>query len=139
MPDEPRSRPGDRPAAENDATPVPEPEALEHAAAPDAVLLVMIVPNKSVLDDIVTGLLDLGVAGTIVESKGLMALVRDEMPVFSGLAALMGEQTASRVVLSITSTKLAAEVFRFLDTEVSDPDRPIAATVRVSTALGLRR
>ena len=60
---------------------------------PERVLLVMIVPNRTVLDDIVTGLLDMGVGGTIVESKGLMALVKEEMPVFSGLAALIGEQT----------------------------------------------
>jgi hypothetical protein len=108
-------------------------------AAPASVLLVMIVPNKSVLDDIVTGLLDLGVAGTLVESKGLMALVREEMPVFSGLAALIGEQTASRVVLSVTTEKLAAEVFAFLEAEVSQPDRPIAVTVPASNVLGLRR
>jgi hypothetical protein len=105
---------------------------------PERVLLVMIVPNRTVLDDIVTGLLDMGVGGTIVESKGLMALVKEEMPVFSGLAALIGEQTGSRVVFSITTEKLAQEVFGFLESEVSEPDRPIAVTVPVSGVLGLR-
>lgn len=122
----PKQKPSGKPAADGNQP-------------PERVLLVMILPNRSVLDDIVTGLLDMGVAGTILESKGLMTLVKEEMPVFSGLAALMGEQTASRVVMSVTTPKGAAEVFHFLESEVSEPDRPIAVTVRLDEVMGLRR
>ena len=55
----------------------------------DLVLVVMIVSSPAILDDLVTGLLDIGLAATIVESKGLMALLREEMPIFGGLASMM--------------------------------------------------
>lgn len=101
------------------------------------MLLVVIVRDKSVLDELVTAMLDLGVAGTMVESRGLMAMVREEMPVFSGLAALMPERTGSRIVLSATTARLAGEVFAYLEAEIRESERPIAFTVGIAASLGL--
>jgi hypothetical protein len=101
------------------------------------VLLLVIVRDRSVLDELVTALLDLGVAGTMVESEGLMAMVREEMPVFSGLAALIPERTGSRIVVSATTRKLAAGVFEYLANEVRERERPIALTVPIEASLGL--
>ncbi|MFG0292705.1 MAG: hypothetical protein ACIAQF_11615 [Phycisphaerales bacterium JB065] len=95
------------------------------------VLLVMIVANQSMLDDLVTAMLDLGIQGTIIESKGLMSLLRDEMPIFSGLAAMIPQRTGSRVVLSVTAAGEIDQVFSFLQNELSDEERPIAFTVPI--------
>lgn len=95
------------------------------------VLLVMIVANQSMLDDLVTAMLDLGIQGTIIESKGLMSLLRDEMPIFSGLAAMIPQRTGSRVVLSVTAAGEIEQVFAFLKNELNDDERPIAFTVPI--------
>lgn len=95
------------------------------------VLLVMIVANQSMLDDLVTAMLDLGIQGTIIESKGLMSLLRDEMPIFSGLAAMIPQRTGSRVVLSVTAAGEIEQVFSFLQNELNDDERPIAFTLPI--------
>lgn len=95
------------------------------------VLLVMIVANQGMLDDLVTAMLDLGIQGTIIESKGLMSLLRDEMPIFSGLAAMIPQRTGSRVVLSVTAAGEIDQVFSFLQNELTDDERPMAFTVPI--------
>ncbi|MCA9310904.1 MAG: hypothetical protein KDA21_06840 [Phycisphaerales bacterium] len=105
----------------------------------DLVLVVMIVSSPAILDDLVTGLLDIGLAATIVESKGLMALLREEMPIFGGLASMMPSSTGSRVALSLTTREMARRVFVFLEKELRIADRPIAFTVPVESAFGHRQ
>lgn len=116
------------------ASPAPEPSL--NASAPARVLLVMIVGTPDTLDDIITGLLDLGVPGTVVEARGLMSLMREEMPIFSGLAAMLPETGGSRVVLSFTTAEMAAQVFAFLISELEPKHRPVAFTVPIDAVLG---
>ena len=131
--------------APNTDPPVQEPgtgteQSQSHAPSTDAqgaddsmrlVLLVMIVANQGMLDDLVTAMLDLGIQGTIIEAKGLMSLLRDEMPIFSGLAAMIPQRTGSRVVLSVTAAGEIDQVFSFLQNELSDDERPMAFTVPI--------
>ncbi len=129
-------------ASESASQPKPASESAPTPPADDAkqrVALIMIVPDRAVLDDIVTALLDLGLGGTIIESKGLMATVREEMPVFSGLAELMPEHTGSKVVLSATTKARAQDVFDYLQAEVPEAERPIAFTLPISQLLGAPR
>lgn len=108
-------------------------------ASEDRVLLVMVITGGSVLDDVLTALLDIGVPGTVVESKGLMALMREEMPVFGGLASMLGSTTGSKVILSATTVALADQVFAFLEDEMKATERPLAFTVPVAKIVGLRQ
>lgn len=103
------------------------------------VLLVIIVANPASFDDVVTGLLDIGVSATIAQTKGLMAFLREEMPVFSGLAAMMPEVTGSRIVFSATTRELAENVMRFIDEEFEEAERPIGLLMPVDRVAGLRR
>lgn len=103
------------------------------------VLLVLIVANPESFDDLVTGLLDIGVSATIVQSKGLMAFLREEMPVFSGLAAMMPDVTGSRIAFSVTGSDLAEQVMRFIEEEFEDTQRPIGLAVGINRVVGLRR
>lgn len=117
----------------------PQPASTPPEADPKRpVLMVMIFASPSVFDDIVTALLEFGVHATIVQSKGLMALLREEMPIFSGLASLLPEQTGSRMLISVTTTGAAAKVFEFLERELTQADRPIAFTVSLESIVGLR-
>ncbi|TVQ31890.1 MAG: hypothetical protein EA376_07845 [Phycisphaeraceae bacterium] len=106
----------------------------------DRVLLVMIASNPAMLDDLITALLDIGVTGaTVIETKGMGAILREDMPIFAGLASLIPEHTGSRVVLSLTTSKQAGEAFRYLLDELEPNERPIAFTTPVDRICGLKR
>ncbi|MGP1347493.1 MAG: hypothetical protein ACTS3F_12625 [Phycisphaerales bacterium] len=124
----------------SDATPEARENDKASSTTDDAkrrVLMVMILSKPSVTDDIITALLEFGISATVMQSKGLMALIREEMPIFSGLASLMPEQTGSRVLLSITNNKTAGKVFEFLEDDLPQADRPIAFTVPIERHAGL--
>jgi len=104
------------------------------------VLLVMIASNPAMLDDLITALLDIGVTGaTVIETKGMGAILREDMPIFAGLASLIPEHTGSRVVLSLTTSKQAEEVFKYLLEELESNERPIAFTTPVDRVCGVKR
>jgi hypothetical protein len=103
------------------------------------VLLHLIISDPSTLDRLMTVLLDLGIGGaTVIESKGMAAIIREEMPIFSGLGALLPERTGSRVVFSATTVERAEQLFAVLDEEFSQRQRPIAFTVPIIGWVGLR-
>jgi hypothetical protein len=105
--------------------------------ASERVLLVLIVGTSAAFDDVLTGLLDIGVAGTVIESKGLMALLREEMPVFGGLASMLPENTGSKVVFSVTQRFLADRVFDLLESEFKRSQRPLAFTLPIDRVTAL--
>lgn len=103
-------------------------------------LLVVIASNPSVLDELVTALLDIGITGaTVIESKGLGTILREEMPIFAGLASMLPENTASRVLLSVTTRRFADAVIEYMEKELKQSQRPIVVTVPVDRAMGLMR
>ncbi|GAB4552066.1 MAG: hypothetical protein Tsb0013_14270 [Phycisphaerales bacterium] len=112
-------------------------EAVERAQ--ERVLLVLIVGSAAAFDDVLTGLLDIGVAGTVIESKGLMALLREEMPVFGGLASMLPDNTGTKIVFSATQRFLADRVFDMVDGEFKADQRPLAFTLPIERVTGLRR
>lgn len=102
----------------------------------ERVLLVLIVTSPNALDHLVTGLVDIGAAATIVESKGLMTLLREEMPMFGGLAAMLPQASGQRVILSVTEREIAERVLSFAEREFRLADRPIVLTVAIEKLLG---
>ncbi|MFG0257136.1 MAG: hypothetical protein ACF8GE_04460 [Phycisphaerales bacterium JB043] len=103
------------------------------------VLLFLIVSDPSTLDRLMTVLLDIGISGaTVIESKGMAAIIREEMPIFSGLGALLPERTGSRVVFSATTSKRSDQLFEVMGEEFGQRQRPIAFTVPISSSVGLR-
>ena len=100
-------------------------------------LLIVIARDETVLDELVTGMLDVGITGaTVVESKGLSAILRQDMPIFAGLAALLPPHTASRVILSITTHETVQRFRRYIE-EMPEESRPIAVVIPVEDAFGL--
>ena len=115
-------------------------EAGEKAPAPERVLLVVIASNATVFDELLTALLDIGLTGaTVVDSKGMGAIIRQEMPIFAGLASMIPEHTGSRMVFSLTEEERASAVFQYIEEEVKPGERPIAFTMPVNRVVGLSR
>lgn len=106
--------------------------------AKERVLLVMIVGSAAAFDDVLTGLLDIGVAGTVIESRGLMALLREEMPVFGGLASMLPDNTGTKIIVSATQRGSAERVFEMVEKEFKSGSRPLAFTVPIDRMAGLR-
>jgi nitrogen regulatory protein P-II 1 len=116
------------------ATNQTDPNAEEH------VLLIVIASDPTSMDDLLTGLLDIGITGaTLVESKGMAAALREEMPIFAGLVALLPSSTGSRMLFSITTLEQAREVLHFIETELRADTRPIAVITPVLGTVGLTR
>lgn len=109
-------------------------------ARPGLVMFIAIASSAAALDELVTALLDLGIPGaTVIDSKGLGALLRQEMPIFAGLASLLPDRTGSRVVLSITREDVAERVLLHIEEELRDEVNLIACTVPLGRVVGLKR
>ncbi len=106
----------------------------------ERVLLVMIASNPAMLDDLITTLLDIGMSGaTILESKGMTAILREEIPIFAGLASLLPENTGSRVLLSAAKRRQADQIIAHLEQEMKPAERPIVFTTPIERYLGPKR
>ena len=102
-----------------------------------AQLLVLIARTEESFDPVVTALLDAGITGaTVLESRGLGAIIRSEMPIFAGLAALLPQSTGSRVILSVATADRIEALMRFVQ-QLPRERRPIGVTMPVQQVLGL--
>lgn len=109
---------------------------MDESSANKTRLLVMIARSEAALDELVTGMLDVGITGaTVVESKGLGAILRQDMPMFAGLAALLPQHTGSRVVISLTNTEEIAALRKYVD-DMEPDQQPIAITLNVDEMWG---
>ncbi|MEC9373531.1 MAG: hypothetical protein VYC34_06790 [Planctomycetota bacterium] len=118
----------------------PAPNQAEATAGEGRVLLVIIASSPAMLDELITALLDIGMSGgTVIESKGIGAILREEMPIFAGLAAMLPETTGSRMVFSVTTRAVAEQIFNWVEKELKPARRPIVVTVPVERAVGLTR
>jgi len=117
-----------------------QPDPKSKGEGDDRVLLLMIASNPAMLDDVITTLLDIGMSGaTILESKGMTAILREEIPIFAGLASLLPENTGSRVLVSATTRKQADKIIAYLEEEMKPADRPIVFTTPIERYLGPKR
>jgi nitrogen regulatory protein PII len=79
-------------------------------------LLVIILDEPQAVDDILSGFLELGVpGGTVVESRGMGQIIRQEMPVFAGLASLFPEHSGNRMIFSVVSESVLEQVFQLVE------------------------
>ena len=103
---------------------------------PSKRLLVMIARDEASFDELVTGMLDVGLEGaTVVDSKGIGAILRRDLPIFAGLAALLPEHTGSRIAFSLTTPQRIDAMKRFTE-EMSAARRPIMIVLPVEMAFG---
>ena len=79
-------------------------------------LVLVIVDRAELVDELLTGFLDIGVPGaTVLESRGMGSIIKQEMPMFAGLASLFPEHTGSRVIISVLPESVIEKVHGVLD------------------------
>ncbi len=99
-------------------------------------LLILIARNEDAFDPLITGFLDVGITGaTILESRGIGAVIREDMPIFSGLAALLPQHTGSRMLVSVSTPDRIESLLRYLD-QLRPEQRPVGAVIPVEAVIG---
>ncbi len=104
--------------------------------------MVIILDQPQLVDDVITGFLDLGVSGaTVIESRGMGQIIQQDIPIFAGLASLFPVSTGSRVVLSVMPSELVESVFKMVEEIVGQFNKANSAvcfTVPVDEFRGIR-
>lgn len=87
-------------------------------------LVLVLVENEKVLNEIVTGLLDAGVTdATVLNTRSLGSVLRQDMPIFAGVAKLLPESRGGRMIMAIMPEPSINALCRFID-EMRAVDRP---------------
>lgn len=82
------------------------------------VLLVAIIKrSRLVLDRILTGWMEIGVTGaSVVEGRGMGQIIKQDVPIFSGLAELFpGGEADSTLILSVLDEALIEVAVRVVE------------------------
>jgi nitrogen regulatory protein PII len=111
-------------------------------AKPGHKLFLVILDRPELVDELLTGFLDLGVPGaTVIETRGMGSIIRQEMPIFAGLASLFPENTGSRIVMSVMPEHLIDNVFALVEEVVGHLEQSnsaVCVTLPVDQFRGIR-
>jgi len=81
-------------------------------------LLFAVVTNEDLLDELITGWMDLGISGaTVIETTGALQLISQHVPIFAGLRSLTsGGIARSKTIFTAVETEhLLDEAIAFLE------------------------
>lgn len=134
----PKSRPPTAPKAkETKRAHQADPKARKRATKPadtTPVLLLLLIPEPTSLAEIVPELIDLGIRATAIETKGLAALLRENLPMFSGVAAMLPEAPAGRLLICLTAESAARKVLALLAEHKRTDHPPLGIILKVQEA-----
>lgn len=70
-------------------------------------LLTAVIENEDLLDEVITGWLDMGISGaTVIESTGALQLISQHVPIFAGLRSLTsGGSRHSKTIFTIVQSR----------------------------------
>ena len=94
-------------------------------------LLFVVINNEDILDDLITGWLDIGVTdATILESTDLLQLISHQIPIFAGFRGLTSSgmrhnKTIFTVVDEEQKLDQAVEYLEFLCCKTNEPQQGI--------------
>ena len=107
-------------------------------------LLFCIVKDYRKLDMILEGFIEMGITGaTVVDARGMAQVLRNDVPIFAGLATLFpGGTDDSKIILSVLETSKLKNVVQLVEDVCGNFDLPgsgIMFTVPVAFVHGLAR
>ena len=100
-------------------------------------LIIAVINNEEILDDLITGWLDIGVSGaTVMETTDSLQLVSHNVPIFAGLRSLTsgGMQHNKTVFSVVKNSVLCEEACAYLESlcrEVAIPHQGVYCVVPV--------
>jgi nitrogen regulatory protein P-II 1 len=81
-------------------------------------LLIFVLNKEELLDDILTGLLDIGVSGaTVVDTMGMLQVISQDIPIFAGFRSMTtGGRSHNKTVFSvIREEEILKEAIAFIE------------------------
>ena len=106
-------------------------------------LLIAVINQEEKLDEILSGLVELGVTGaTIIDSEGMGRVLSHDIPIFAGLAALASRsrpqnQTIFSVIREDDKVDRVIALLQEICGNFADPATGIVFTVPVTRVVGL--
>jgi nitrogen regulatory protein P-II 1 len=106
-------------------------------------LLIAVINQEDKLDQILSGMVELGITGaTIISSEGMGRVLSHDVPIFAGLESLaLGSRPRNQTIFSVINEDEKVEgVFRLLREICGDLENPatgIAFTIPVNRVMGL--
>ena len=95
-------------------------------------LLVIVIHDPKRLDEVLTGLLDLGVTGaTILDSEGMGRILSDDIPVFGGFQAAILDRPRNATILSVVEESSVDAVVAHVQQVLGDLSAPATGIVFV--------
>ena len=90
-------------------------------------LLFAVIENEDLLDDLITGWMDLGISGaTVIETTGALQLITQHVPIFAGLRSLTsgGGRHNKTIFTAIGTDKLLTAAISFLEDLCKETGKP---------------
>ncbi len=90
-------------------------------------LLFAVIENEDLLDDLITGWMDLGVGGaTVIETTGALQLITQHIPIFAGLRSLTsgGGRHNKTIFTAIQTDELLNSAISFLENLCKKTKKP---------------
>jgi len=90
-------------------------------------LLFAVIENEDLLDDLITGWMDLGISGaTVIETTGALQLITQHVPIFAGLRSLTsgGGRHNKTIFTAIRTEELLNSAISFLETLCKETGKP---------------
>jgi len=81
-------------------------------------LLIFVLNKEELLDDILTGLLDIGVSGaTVVDTMGMLQVISQDIPIFAGFRSMTtGGRSHNKTIFSvIREEEILKEAIAFIE------------------------
>jgi nitrogen regulatory protein P-II 1 len=110
-------------------------------SVPSTRLLVVVINDPERLDEVLAGLLDLGVTGaTILDSEGMGRILPRDTPVFAGLRGAVVDRPRNATILSVVEEGRVDAVLERVQEVLGDltaPSTGIAFVLPVERVVGL--
>lgn len=94
---------------------------------PGSYLLIAIINNEDILDDLITGWLDIGITGaTVLESTDFVQLISTHIPIFAGFRTLTGGgmHHNKTIVAAVEEKSILDDAVNFLDSLCQKTGKP---------------
>jgi nitrogen regulatory protein P-II 1 len=90
-------------------------------------LLVVVINNEDILEDLITGWLDIGITGaTVMESTDLLQLISHHIPIFAGFRSFAGTgiRHNKTLLIGIEKKKILDNAVEFLESICKKNHKP---------------
>jgi len=107
-------------------------------------LLICVINKSELLDDVLAGLLEIGVTGcTVIESQGMGKIISQDIPIFSGFTSMFsGARKSNYTIFSVMKDKKlsdeAIKIIKNIYGTFDDPSTGICFTLPVNRVEGLK-